>query len=323
MDSILDHVRWNRYKLPAGATTGEVDLAIGTVGEGKPTGLLVAGLHGDEGPWGAWAIRKTLEKIRPSELRGSLRIIPASNPSGVEVGKRNAALDLIPMDLNRSFPGDESGLHTERAAAIIAKHGVVGADAVVDVHGGGNWCVNAFVARFPGSESLADSVGAPFVMDRQPIPNTLTGYASGFGAKITLLEMGGIGSEEEAWANRVSAGIERALNAAGIIDTENKVPKSRIHRHRALQSDPPVQGRRLPPGFEGKRRRHRGERGYGHWPSFRSCHHGSGRDLPGTLPGNGHAPTPPGSDPGRRRDRSPDRGAAEVIPRARALLPSP
>ena len=227
MDSIMDHVRWNKYKLPAGATTGEVDLAIGTVGEGKPTGLLIAGLHGDEGPWGAWAIRKTLEKIRPDELRGSLRIIPASNPSGVEVGKRNAALDLIPMDLNRSFPGDESGLHTERAAAIIARYGVVGTDAVVDVHGGGNWCVNAFVARFPGSEDLANSVGAPFVMDRQPIPNTLTGYANGLGAKITLLEMGGIGTEEEAWANRVSAGIERALNSAGIIDTENKLPKSR------------------------------------------------------------------------------------------------
>jgi predicted deacylase len=227
MDSILDHVRWNKYKLPAGATTGEIDLAIGTVGEGKPTGLLIAGLHGDEGPWGAWAIRKTLEKIRPNELRGSLRIIPASNPSGVEVGKRNAALDLIPMDLNRSFPGDESGLHTERTAALIARYGVAGVDAVVDVHGGGNWCVNAFVARFPGSEELANSVGAPFVMDRQPIPNTLTGYATGLGAKVTLLEMGGIGSEEEAWANRVSSGIERALNAAGIIDTENKTPKSK------------------------------------------------------------------------------------------------
>lgn len=227
MDSLLNNMRWTRYKLPAGATTGEIDLAIGTVGEGKPVGLLIAGLHGDEGPWGAWAIRKFLEKVRPSELRGTLRVIPTANPSGVEIGKRNANLDLIPMDLNRSFPGDESGLHSERAAAIIAKMGAVGADAVVDVHGGGNWCVNAFVARFSGSEDLANSVGAPFIMDRQPIPNTLTGYAHGLGAKVALLEMGGIGSEEEAWANRVSSGVERALNSAGVIDTENKTPKDR------------------------------------------------------------------------------------------------
>jgi len=227
MDSILDHVSWNKFRLPAGATTGEIDLSIGSVGEGKPTGLLIAGLHGDEGPWGAWAIRKFLEKVRPNELLGTLRIVPAANPSGIDIGKRNANLDLIPSDLNRTFPGDESGLHSERAAAMIAKYGVVGANAVVDVHGGGNWCVNAFVARFPGGEDLANVIGAPFIMDRQPIPNTLTGYAHGLGAKVVLLEMGGIGSEEEAWANRVSHGIERALNSAGIIETENKTPKSK------------------------------------------------------------------------------------------------
>ncbi len=227
MNGLVDHVKWNKYKLPAGATIGEIDLSIGSVGEGKPVGLLIAGLHGDEGPWGAWAIRKFLERVQQSELRGTLRIIPAANPSGVEAGKRNASLDLIPSDLNRSFPGDESGLHTERAAATIAKYGIAGAEAVVDVHGGGNWCVNAFVARFPGAEDLANAIGAPFLMDRQPIQGTMTGYAHSLGAKVVLLEMGGIGSEEEAWANRVSEGIERALNAAGIVDTENKMPKSK------------------------------------------------------------------------------------------------
>src|SRR6516225_4470359 len=116
MASLVDQIHWNKFKLPAGATTGEIDLSIGTVGDGKPSALIIAGLHGDEGPWGAWAIRKLLERLDQSELNGSLRLIPAANPSGVEVGKRNAALDLIPSDLNRSFPGDESGLHSERAA---------------------------------------------------------------------------------------------------------------------------------------------------------------------------------------------------------------
>ena len=84
--------------------------------------------------------------------------------------------------------------------------------------------MNAFVARFPKSEDIANAVGAPFIMDRQPIPNTLTGYAHGLGSKVVLLEMGGIGSEEEAWANRVSEGVERALNVAGIIETGRRDP---------------------------------------------------------------------------------------------------
>jgi len=224
MNRLIDSVSWKQFKLPAGATTGEVELSIGTIGSGKPVGLIVAGLHGDEGPWGAWAIRKLLERIDSSQLRGSLRIVPAANPSGIEAGKRNAILDLIPSDLNRSFPGDPEGLHTERAAATLAKEAVTGAEVVIDVHGGGNWCVNAFVARFPKSEDIANAVGAPFIMDRQPIPNTLTGYAHGLGSKVVLLEMGGIGSEEEAWADRVSEGVERALNVAGIIETGKRDP---------------------------------------------------------------------------------------------------
>jgi uncharacterized protein len=224
--NLVESMRWSSYKLPAGASVGEISFSVGTVGSGKPIGLLVAGLHGDEGPWGAWAIRKFLEKISIDDLRGTLRVIPVSNPTGFEAGKMNSPLDIVPFDLNRVFPGDAEGLHTERAAALITKYGLEGADVIVDVHGGGNWCVNSFVASFPQSEDLASAIGAPFITPRQPIANTLTGYAHGKGAKVVLLEMGGIGSVEEKWADRIADGIERALNVAGIIKTSNVRPQS-------------------------------------------------------------------------------------------------
>lgn len=222
--SLAQSIQWLKYKLPAGATTGEIDFSVGTVGTGKPVALLIAGLHGDEGPWGAWAIRKFLDRISVEDLKGTLRLIPVSNPTGFEVGKRNSPLDIVPFDLNRVFPGDSEGLHTERAAALITKYGADGADVIIDVHGGGNWCVNSFVAQFPGSEELANVIGAPFITPRQPIPNTLTGYAHGKGAKVVLLEMGGIGSAEEKWADRIAEGIERALNQAGVVKTSNVHP---------------------------------------------------------------------------------------------------
>jgi len=222
--TLADSIRWSTYKLAAGATTGETNFSIGTIGSGKPAGLIVAGLHGDEGPWGARAIRKFLDKVSTDDLHGTLRIIPVSNPTGFEAGKRNSPLDIVSFDLNRVFPGDPEGLHTERVAALISKYGVEDADVVIDVHGGGNWCVNSFVAQFPGSEELATVIGAPFITPRQPIPNTLTGYASSKGSKIVLIEMGGMGSVEEKWADRVADGIERALNHAGVIKTSNVHP---------------------------------------------------------------------------------------------------
>src|SRR5579864_668109 len=161
--TLADSLQWSTYRLPAGAATGEINFSIGTVGSGKPVGLIVAGLHGDEGPWGAWSIRKFLDKVSTDDLHGTLRIIPVTNPTGFETGKRNSPLDVVPFDLNRVFPGDAEGLHTERTAALISKYGVEGADVVIDVHGGGNWCVNSFVAQFPGSEELATAIGAPFI----------------------------------------------------------------------------------------------------------------------------------------------------------------
>ena len=40
---------------------------------------------------------------------------------------------------------------------------VADSDVVIDLHGGGTWCVNAFVKRFEGSEQLAADLGAPFI----------------------------------------------------------------------------------------------------------------------------------------------------------------
>ena len=59
------------------------------------------------------------------------------------------------LDLNRVFPGDRGGSHTERLAAALTTHAIDGAEIVIDLHGGGSWCVNAFVFQFPGGEALS------------------------------------------------------------------------------------------------------------------------------------------------------------------------
>jgi len=212
---LINGVEWERVSVPAGASAGEVDIAIGRVGSGRPIGLVIAGIHGDEGPWGAWAIRKLLEASMIGELKGSLRIVPVANPLAMEADARNSPLDAL--DLNRSFPGRREGSHTERLAATLTESVVEGADVVLDLHGGGSWCVNAFSFSFPGGEEISRSLGAPFMVRGVERDNTLTGYARKLGATVAALEMGGRSEVEDHWADRIATGIRRALGVAGVM----------------------------------------------------------------------------------------------------------
>src|SRR5215813_10338246 len=126
MPNLIDAMTWSRYPVGAGAAVGQVDLVVGEVGNSAPRALVTAGIHGDEGPWGAWAIHNFLVQTSVSDLQGSLRVVPAANPLAMEADARNAPLDTL--DLNRVFPGSADGSHTERLAAALVTHAVDGAD---------------------------------------------------------------------------------------------------------------------------------------------------------------------------------------------------
>jgi uncharacterized protein len=215
MASLLSAVQWKRIPIPTGAAAGQIDLWIGEVGSGGPVALVTAGVHGDEGPWGAWAIRKLLTRTTLDELSGTLRIVPTANPLAMEADARNAPLDTL--DLNRVFPGSAAGSHTERLAAALVEHALSGANVVIDLHGGGSWCVNAFAFAFPGGEALSKAFNPPFLASGADRTVTLTGYARTQGATVAAVEMGGKSEQEDSWADRIALGLRRALGLAGVL----------------------------------------------------------------------------------------------------------
>jgi hypothetical protein len=219
---LKDAVVWESYPVPSTAAYGNVQVRIGRVGSGSPVGLLTASVHGDEGPWGVRAIMKLLEQTPMSDLRGSLRIVPVANPLAMEADSRYSALDVL--DLNSTFPGNPAGSHTQRLAAVLAEQAVKGVDVVLDVHGGGSWCVNCFVYRFEGSHDLAGWMGAPYVINGPDRTTSLTGYARTLGAKAIWIEMGGRGTQEEVWADRITTGLRRSLGKTGVL-TEADLPE--------------------------------------------------------------------------------------------------
>ena len=222
--TLKDALKWTAFEVGAGAAHGVVTVRAGTAGSRSPVALITAGIHGDEGPWGAWAIHQLLEQVPLTELAGTLRVVPVTNPLAMEADARCAPLDAL--DLNRVFPGDRRGSHTERLAAGLVEHAVVGADLVIDLHGGGSWCVNSFVFSFAGAEDLAEAMGAPFIVSsagRQGRRGTpLSEYATGAGAKVVAVEMGGRSPDEAIWAERIADGLYRVLSLAGVLTTHER-----------------------------------------------------------------------------------------------------
>ncbi len=215
MTRLSDGLTWKKVPVGASASVGTVDVAIGEVGTGAPLALITAGVHGDEGPWGAWAIHKLLQQTSHDDLIGTIRVVPNANPLAMEADARNAPLDVL--DLNRTFPGNPDGSHTERLADVLVKHALKDANVAIDLHGGGSWCVNAFAFQMIGGEALAKAFGAPFIVNAPDRNVTLTGYARSQGVTVAALEMGGRSYVEEQWAERIASGVKRALVVAGVL----------------------------------------------------------------------------------------------------------
>lgn len=211
-------MRWRGISLGVTSAWGETELLLGEVGGGGPGVLIAAGIHGDEGPWGGWAIHKLLEGLDARDLQGFIRVVPLANPLAMQADKRNAPVDQL--DLNRVFPGDPSGSYTERVAHILAGEALAGVDYVIDLHGGGSWCVNAFVFEMAGGGELSRCFPVPFIMPAPDRALSLTGYARSLGKTVAAVEMGGRSQFEAQWAQMIADGLLRALCRIGVVAAE-------------------------------------------------------------------------------------------------------
>jgi len=217
--SIYESLVWNEVRITAHAAAQHIPLKYGEVGTTGTRVTLIAGTHGDEGPWSALAI-KMLCQHPVAQLRGRLRVIFTANALAAEVERRNSWIDSPnSVDLDGVFPGNKDGSHTDRLAAAIAPL-IADSDAIIDLHGGGTWCVNAFVKRFEGSEQLAADLGAPFISNAPNKPGGLTTYARSLGIKVANVEVGGRSSKEMYWTERNAKGLERALFTLGALTLE-------------------------------------------------------------------------------------------------------
>ncbi|WP_459478760.1 M14 family metallopeptidase [Clostridium saccharoperbutylacetonicum] len=115
---------------------------------------IVTGMHGDEleGQYVCYKLIKLIQENMKC-LNGVVDIYPSLNPLGIDSVHRG--LPTFDLDMNRIFPGSESGAMAEHVAAKIIED-IEGADICVDLHAS-----NIFLREVPQvriSENMKDKL---------------------------------------------------------------------------------------------------------------------------------------------------------------------
>ena len=88
-----------------------------TVGSGEPRITFTAGIHGNEVSGIYVAQRLIGHFIKNPPVKGTVKIIPTVNAAAMRCMQRRSPFDAV--DLNRVFPGNESGSISHKLAASI------------------------------------------------------------------------------------------------------------------------------------------------------------------------------------------------------------
>lgn len=190
-----------------------------------PVMFVSAALHGDE-IIGVEIIRRLLLWSALRQLRGTLLAVPVVNTLAFLQHSR-----YLPdrRDLNRSFPGSESGSLAARVAHLFLREIVGRAQYGIDLHTGAQHRPNLPQIRadlgHPVSLRLAHAFGAPLLLDSEPTAGTLRQYTTRQGIPVLLYEASEALRYDETSIRIGVRGVQRVMGALGMVRGAPAAPK--------------------------------------------------------------------------------------------------
>jgi predicted deacylase len=190
-----------------------------------PCLLVSAALHGDELN-GVEILRRLLAHKQIDRIKGTLIAIPVVNVFGF-VSKSRYLPDR--RDLNRSFPGSETGSLASRLANIIMTEIIPHCTHVIDLHTGAINRENlpqirAKLTDAPVTESMAQAFGVPVILNSELLEGSFRMAASEHDIPVLLYE-GGEALRFDEFAIR--AGLNGVLEVMSHLDMRRKSRKTR------------------------------------------------------------------------------------------------
>lgn len=189
-----------------------------------PVMFVSAGIHGDE-VIGIEIIRRLLKAPGLRRLRGTLIAVPIVNAFGF-ISRSRYLPDR--RDLNRSFPGSEGGSLAARLANLFLTEIVARSSLGIDLHSAAIHRTNYPQIRVspdaPASRALADTFGAPIIMESALRPGSLRASAALNGKDILLYEAGEGLRFDEFSVRTGLVGILRVLHSLDMIGARGVAP---------------------------------------------------------------------------------------------------
>ena len=189
--------------------------------EPGPTGVLTAAAHGDELN-GVEVVRTVAHEWSHADLHGTLVCLPVLNVPGFLAQQRY--LPIYDRDLNRSFPGSETGTSARRMASRIFANFVSQGDFAIDFHTSTRGRTNMLHVRADteseGVERVAKSFGSNVVIDGAGPEGSLRREASERGTATVTIEMGEAHRFQRDLIDRALLGVESVLVEFGMRRTD-------------------------------------------------------------------------------------------------------
>lgn len=193
---------------------------------GKKDGPILfvsAAIHGDEIN-GVEIIRRLLQKKQIQKLKGTLIAVPVVNVYGFITQSR-----YLPdrRDLNRSFPGTETGSMAGRLAHTFMQEIVSKCTHGIDLHTGAIGRENlpqirAKVIGSPATNDMAQAFSAPIILNAELRDGSLREAVNEFGIPVLLYEAGEALRFNEVAIRAGVKGITRVMRHLGMIPKSKK-----------------------------------------------------------------------------------------------------
>ncbi|HZV51045.1 MAG TPA: succinylglutamate desuccinylase/aspartoacylase family protein [Candidatus Dormibacteraeota bacterium] len=203
-------------------------------GRPGPTLGVIATIHGDE-PLSIEIVRRLLQEVDLSRLRGRIRALPVANPYAYQSSTRNLPLDM--SNLNRIFPGDPDGMLSEQLAHVICSHFLPGLDALVDLHSGGIWPTVDYAYIHDEGADLSRVFGLDLLFKGPSYAGSLGNHARQNGIPTVVSELGGGQADNERFIGRGVRGIVNVMRHLGMLPGRPELPDRQtiVHDIRILR----------------------------------------------------------------------------------------
>jgi predicted deacylase len=195
-----------------------------------PTIGISAAVHGDEFV-GTQILMAMIPRLKDSDLKGRLLLLPVANPYSFEARTRHNPID--DLNLNRVFPGIAGGWFSEQLAQTIVREFLDRVDVLIDLHAGGARPTVDYVYIF-NDEKLSRSFGSKLLYrpDSSSPGTVYGGTLSGLAVERDLptvtLELGGGAIDQTPYVARGVEGLANALRALGVLPGEPRMREDQI-----------------------------------------------------------------------------------------------